>query len=293
VNKILILIILTIAAHVHSNENRVVVITGASQGVGLATSELLAKNGFIVYGTSRNPKKVSHLESDNLHFIYTDLVDEKSVNSSIKMILKNEGHIDILINNAGYALVGPVESLSPEQIQDQLEINFLAPIRFIQAVIPIMRRKNSGHIINISSINAVNTPSFGSLYASSKAALESLSESLYIELNPFNINVSIIEPGFLSTHFSQLVGEKEIFGNPYGAIMRTLEESVQERAANPELIPSAQTAKEMAQFIWGVINSPNPKLRYQTSREAEMEVSKKIHDLNGDLFINECLNECL
>ncbi len=138
----------------------------------------------------------------DIHFLTVDLLDQNSIHKAVETILNQENHIDVLINNAGYALVGPVESLTEEEIQDQMEVNFFAPIRLIQAVLPSMRNQKSGHIINISSPNAFQTPPFGSMYAASKAALESLSESLCIEVEPYGISVSIVEPGLIQTHFS-------------------------------------------------------------------------------------------
>lgn len=287
--KILFAVALILGAFSFAEDNRVVLITGASRGVGLSTAQLLSENGFRVYATTRTPENVAHFEKENLHFIYTDLKSESSILSSVQQIIQKEGHIDILINNAGYALVGAVESLTSGQIQDQLEVNFLAPIRLIQSIAPFMRKNRSGHIINISSTNAQNTPSYGSLYAASKAALESLSESLRVELDPFNIKVSIIEPGTLSTHFFILLGQREVADKPYLEITSIIEKMIEEREANADHLPLSQSKEEVAQFILEVINSPHPKLRYQTSKEAEMDVSKKIHDLNGDLFLQDNL----
>jgi len=267
-------------------ERRVVVITGASRGVGRASAEYLAERGFTVYGTVRNPEMLSY-KLENLHFVLADLRDQKSVESVIENILKREGRIDVLINNAGYAVVGPVEALTDKEIQEQMEINFFAPIRFVQAVLPSMRQQEGGHIINMSSTNAINTPPFGSLYSASKAALESFSESLSIEVQPYNIKVSIVEPGFLSTRFAILMGTKEIANNPYQDIMDKIQSSLEDRMAHPELLSPSQTPQEIAEFLHIILQEENPKLRYQTSEAAKKDVSDKLLDLSGEKYLEK------
>ncbi len=268
----------------HAEQNKVVVITGASRGVGLATAEHLAKNGFTVYGTSRNPFPKTH---ENIHFLRVDLQDASSVQKAVQTILDKENHIDLLINNAACAVVGPVESLTEQEMRDQMEVNFFAAVRFIQAVLPSMRAQKSGHIINISSINAFLTPPFGSMYAASKAAVESLSESLSIEVEPYNISVSIVEPGLIQTRFELPMGTKEIPNDPYQAITNVIRTDIEKRLAHPELLSPSQTAQEIAEFLYNIIQDPHPKLRYQTSENAKQLVSKKLIDLTGELYLEE------
>lgn len=267
-----------------AKENKVALITGASKGVGLATAKLLAENGFTVYGTTR---QIPSAEDPQIHFLSVDLQDACSIRSAVQILLEKEGHIDVLINNAGYGLVGPVELLTEQEMHQQMNINFFAPIHFIQAALPSMREQKSGHIINISSINAFLTPPFGSLYAASKAALESLSESLSVELLPYGISVSIVEPGLIRTHFALPIGSRELLGNPYRDILERLHKEIEERLANPEILSPSQSPEEVAQEIFKVVQAPHPKLRYQTSPSAQLLVSKKLLDLNGDLYLEE------
>ena len=282
--KVFIAIAMFCLCFLNAESNKVVLITGASKGVGFETAELLVKKGFTVYGTTRN----SHPKTtENIHFLQVDLLSEDSIEKAVQTIFSKEGHIDILINNAGYALVGPVESLSGEEMHEQIEVKFFAPIRFIQAVLPGMRNRKAGHIINISSSNAFSTPPFGSIYAASKAALESLSESLCIEVQPYNISVSIVEPGLLQTHFALPMGSKSILDNPYQAITDGIQSDIQERLAHPELLSPSQTPKEVGEFLLLVIQDSHPKLRYQTSIDARNLVSKKLLDLTGDIYLEE------
>lgn len=268
----------------HAEQKKVALITGASRGVGLATAELLVKNGFTVYGTVRS--SILEMES-NIHFLVVDLLDEYSIQRAVQTILDKEGRIDVLVNNAGYALVGPVEALAEQEMHDQMEVNFFAPIRFIQAVLPKMRERKSGHIINMSSINAFGTPPFGSMYAASKAALESLSESLCIEVQPYNIFVSIVEPGLIQTHFSLPMGTKKIPNNPYQSIIDGINTEIRQRLEHPEALSPSQTPKQIAEFLLSIMQAPHPKLRYQTSENAKELVSKKLADLSGDVYLNE------
>ena len=286
-----ILICLAELESLQSEESRVVVITGASRNVGLATAEYLAEKGFSVYGTIRPSKTPPATEKTNLHFLPVDLMDENAIHQAMQTILTTEGHIDVLINNAAYAIAGPIESLSKDEIQEQMEVNFFAPIRFIQAVLPSMRECKAGHIINISSTNAVNTCPFGSIYAASKSALESFSESLCIEVLPHNIKVSIVEPGLLSTNFSIRMGTREITNNPYQNIIEAMKTAFAERSAHPELLSPSQTSQEIALFLLEVLQDPNPKLRYQTSEEAKRDVSRKLLDLTGELYLNQILEQ--
>ncbi len=271
----------------YAGQNKVAIITGASRGVGLATAEHLVSNGFTVYGTIRPSNKTLLPAKDNLHFLPVDLMDETSIQAAIQTILEKEGHIDILINNAGYALVGPVELLTGKEIQAQMEVNFFAPIRFIQAVLPTMRNRKTGHIINISSPNAFCTPPYGSMYAASKAALESVSESLCIEIQPYNISVSIVEPDLLKTHFALPMGTRKVPNNPYQNVVNTIEAETKERLLHPELLSPSQSPEEVAQFLFGVIQDPKPKLRYQTSEHARQYVTPKLLDLTGDIYLEE------
>jgi len=282
--KLFITIAMLCLCSVNAGSSKVVLITGTSKGVGFETAELLAKNGFTVYGTIRNfpPKTI-----EKIHFLQVDLLSEHSIEKAVETILNKEGHIDILINNAGYALVGPVESLTEKEMHEQMEVNFFAPIRFIQAVLPGMRNQKAGHIINISSPNAFSTPPFGSMYAASKAALESLSESLCIEVQPYNISVSIVEPGLIQSHFALPMGSRKILDNPYQAVIDGIQADIQERLAHPELLSPSQTPKEIGEFLLHVIQDDHPKLRYQTSADAKNLVSPKLLDLTGDIYLEE------
>jgi len=266
----------------------VVVITGASRGIGYETAKLFADRGHTVYGIVRGDK-YKDLQKENICFLSINYRDENSIKNAIDRINQESSGVDILINNAGYALIGPVETLAEDQIQDQMEVNFFAPVRFVKAVLPIMKKKGSGCILNISSINAVASQPFGSLYCASKAALESFSESLYAELLPLPIKVCMLQPGPLKTDFQLIMGGIEHDQKDLQQICNSLKESIEKRLEHPIFNEHGQTAKEIANLIYEIVNDPNPKLRYQTSAFARSSVADKLKDLDGEIFKKQML----
>jgi NAD(P)-dependent dehydrogenase (short-subunit alcohol dehydrogenase family) len=185
---------------------KVAVVTGSSSGIGKETALTLARNGFLTYATMRNPTKDEDIKSlaENeklpLKVMTLDVTDGRSVKNAIQSITAESNRIDVLVNNAGYALMGAFEDLAMEEIKAQYETNLFGVIRVTQAVLPIMRKQKSGIIGNISS--AVGRFGFPitSAYASTKFAIEGLSESMAYELEPFGIKMVLIEPGYIKTN---------------------------------------------------------------------------------------------
>jgi len=187
---------------------KVTLITGCSTGVGLATAVLLGKHGHTVYATMRNLEKKEALAKaiekeklDNVYIKELDVCKDDSVNSCFDEIIKKEGRIDNLINNAGYSLTGNVEMISLEESKAIFETNFYGVVRTTKKVIPIMKKHNSGRILQISTVGGIMGFPFQDFYCASKFALEGFSESLAIVLKPQNIYVSVIEPGPIKTDF--------------------------------------------------------------------------------------------
>jgi NAD(P)-dependent dehydrogenase (short-subunit alcohol dehydrogenase family) len=192
---------------VDRNKKVVAVVTGSSSGIGFETSLLLAKNGFFTYATMRNLDKSNKIidfklkEKLPLEVLELDVTDDKSVKEAIEKIANEQGTVDVLVNNAGYALVGPLEELSIQEFKEQFETNVFGAIRVTQAVLPIMRKQRHGTIVNISSIAGRIGFPLTSAYVSSKFALEGLSESMAYEIDQFGITVILIEPGVIKTNF--------------------------------------------------------------------------------------------
>lgn len=183
----------------------IILITGSSSGIGFATAALLARSGHKVYASMRNPDSSPQLQvlaaQENLPItvIPLDVNDDQSVEKGIHQVLTSEGYIDVLINNAGIASISAVEESPMEMFKAMMETNYFGTIRCIKAVLPSMRQRQSGHIINVSSVAGKLFSNFHAPYCASKAAVEALSESLAQEVIPFHIKVSVVEPGVIET----------------------------------------------------------------------------------------------
>lgn len=187
---------------------KVVLVTGASSGIGRATAELLMNNGFRVYGTSRKPQdkdevKKAAVGEGFLRMLQMDVCNEESIEAALKILLGYEGRIDILVNNAGNGIAGSVEDISSGEAYFQFNTNFFGMHRVCRQVIPVMRKQNKGLIINISSVAAQFAIPFQSMYSGSKAAVEAVSEAMRIEVAPFGIKVAVVEPGDIKTGFTE------------------------------------------------------------------------------------------
>ena len=176
----------------------VVLITGISSGFGLATAQLLAEEGHTVYGTVR--REVEPLPK--VHYLKMDVRDREAVKGAVKQVVDQEGHIDVLVNNAGMGIGGPVEFATEEEIKEQMDTNFIGLVHFVTAVLPYMRVQGSGKIIAISSIGGLMGLPFQGFYSASKFAIEGYCEALRLETKQFGVNVVVVRPGDFSTGFT-------------------------------------------------------------------------------------------
>ncbi len=230
---------------------RVVLITGASQGMGRATALYLAKNNFLVYAGTRTPHKLSDIKHPNIKPIKLDITNSEN----IKQVTNSIKKIDILINNAGYGLVSTVENMDEKQMYDQFNINVFGVLRVCKAVIPMMRKQQSGIIINISSfLGKIGLPLL-TFYNSSKYAVEGITDSLRYELRDFNIRVHSILPGFFDTNFARdnLVTNPKTFdkNSPYSSIVSNLAPTIIKQ------INHGNDAIEVAKIIEQIIENQN------------------------------------
>jgi NAD(P)-dependent dehydrogenase (short-subunit alcohol dehydrogenase family) len=175
----------------------VVLITGASSGIGRATARLFAEKGYRVFGTSRRPEATAAIA--NVELLALDVRDDASVKKLVDQVLDKAGRIDVLVNNAGYTLLGAVEETSPSEAQALFDTNVLGVLRMIRAALPAMRQQGSGRIVNTSSVLGFLPAPFMGAYASSKHALEGLSESLDHEIRGFGVRVVLVQPNFTKT----------------------------------------------------------------------------------------------
>jgi NAD(P)-dependent dehydrogenase (short-subunit alcohol dehydrogenase family) len=268
----------------NGESTRVAVITGSSSGIGFETALLLARSGFHTYATMRNLEKskniteIANTEKLPLQVVQLDVNDDISVKNAIDKIVaaaENE-RIDVLVNNAGYGLFGPLEDISIEEIKAQFETNFFGVIRVTQQVLPVMRKQNSGGtIVNVSSVGGrIGVPVL-SAYQSTKFALEGLSESMSYELEPFGIRVVIIEPGFIRTNIinSSTSAEKALDSkSPYFSLTQKVKnhfKSMMENASSPP--------EEVAKVILQAITSENPQLRYTVGNDAATIIQARMN----------------
>lgn len=197
-----------------NEQRKVVLISGAGSGIGRAMAETLTKAGFIVYGTSRSAR------TEAWPMLTLDVCDDDSVWAAVDELLRREGRIDVLINNAGYGDAGAVEDVTLAEAKRQFETNVFGVLRLCRAVLPTMRKQHSGRIVNVGSVAGFIAVPFFGMYGASKAALASLTESLRMEVRPFGIDVALLEPGDIKTE-----GAGNIFltpgshGSPYQAAL--------------------------------------------------------------------------
>ena len=250
----------------------VALVTGSSSGMGFETALLLARTGFHTYASMRNLEKskniteIANNEKLLLQVVQLDVTDDRTVKDAIHKIVAERKRIDVLVNNAGYGLFGSLEDLSIEEIKAQFETNFFGVLRVTQQVIPVMRKQNTGTIVNVSSVGGHIGIPVVSAYHSTKFALEGLSESISYELEPFGIRVVIIEPGVIRTNImNSSVSAKKALNpkSPYFSLMQKVEnhfKSLIENASSPP--------EEVAKVILQAIISENPQLRYTVGNDA-------------------------
>ncbi|MFZ0557050.1 MAG: SDR family oxidoreductase [Nitrososphaeraceae archaeon] len=260
------------------SNQKVSIVTGSSSGIGLETALMFARNGYITYATMRTPEKgaliKNAVEKENLPIkvVQLDVTDDKSLKNAIDHVTSEDGRIDVLVNNAGYGLVGALEELSIEEIKAQYETNFFGLVRVIQAVLPTMRKQRSGRILNLSSGAGLFGYPGGSAYVSTKFAVEGLSESIAYELEPFGIKVILIEPGFVKTNFanSMLISKKaQDPTSSYSQMMQRI------AASSNELAKSGSSAELVANVILDAATNPNPRLRYLVGKDVEAWAASK------------------
>jgi NADP-dependent 3-hydroxy acid dehydrogenase YdfG len=184
--------------------HQTVLVTGASSGIGRATVQRLAASGYQVFATARRIDRLEQLRAVNVEPLYLDITAADSITFVLQHIIEQTGRLDVLINNAGYALYGVLEEVSPMDARRQFDVNVFGMMQLTQAVLPIMRQQHGGTIINLSSVaGKIATPMAG-WYCASKHAVEALSDALRMEVAPLGIKVILIEPGSIKTEFGDI-----------------------------------------------------------------------------------------
>jgi len=243
--------------------NQVALITGASSGIGQATAELLAARGFTVFGTSRAPDQIAR----SYALLPLDVRSDASVEAAIQSVLDRAGRIDVLVNNAGYSQAGAIEETSIADVQAQFDTNLLGVIRMIKAVLPTMRQQGHGRVINISSVVGHVAPPYLGVYASSKFALEGLTEALCDEVRQFGIHVSLVEPAFVKTN---IAGQQP--ADPIADYTPTRRAALQITSAG---VAGGMEPGVVAQAILRAATTARPQLRYLVGRQASLLILLK------------------
>lgn len=241
---------------------KVILVTGASSGIGFDAAEAFARQGHRVYAAARRVERMEPLKALGVVPLRMDVTDEASLEAGVRTVLEAEGRIDALVNNAGYGYFGAIENVPLEEARRQLEVNVFGLARLCQLVIPSMREQGSGRIVNISSVAGKTVLYFGGWYHVSKFSVEALSDALRMELKPFGIDVSMIEPGGIKTNWGIIAADhlaESSKGTPYEA--EGLRESETMRKAYSMRLLSNPSVVTRA--ISKAVNSRHPRARYR------------------------------
>lgn len=234
---------------------KVVLVTGGSSGIGKAICEHLKLAGYEVFGTSRNPDSYT---GHTFPLLELDVTNKESIDGCVRELVSRTGRLDVLINNAGAGITGPLEEIPADAIRQNLETNFIGPVQMIQSVLPQMRKQGGGLIINITSLAAYMGLPFRGVYSSSKAALEVMTEAIRLEVRDFNIRVTNLAPGDYATNiaagrFHAPVKMGSPYEQTYGSMLNSINEDVD----------SGNDPQEVALTIEKLIAKTNPRPHYK------------------------------
>ena len=254
---------------------KIVLITGASSGIGLLSAVELAKSGFFVVATMRDLGRRQRLDDaarqagvqEQIEVRPLDVTQFRAIPEVVAGVVRDHQRIDVLLNNAGFAMSGFAEDMLLDEIRQQFETNFFAHVALTQAVLPVMRRQRFGHIIMVSSINGLMATPVVSSYSASKFALEGWSESLRVETHSLGIRVVLVEPGAFQTDiWDRNVRVGSYAMTPQAANHERARRFVQYVRTNVE----KRDARDVARLIVRIAQNPNPRLRYRIGRDAEL-----------------------
>ena len=251
---------------------QVVLITGASSGMGKETAKLLLQQGYTVYAAARRVDRMADLQPLGGKVLSMDVTDDEAMVRGVDAIIRAEGRIDVLINNAGFGSYGAVEDVPLSDARYQMEVNVFGLARLSQLVIPHMREQRSGKIVNITSIGGKIVTPFGAWYHASKFAVEALSDAMRMELRPFGVDVIVIEPGGVKTEWGEIamsnlvkVSGKGVYKPLVDKILNTMA-GIEKKVAEPSVI---------AQLIIKAITAKRPRTRYHGGYMASLVLTMR------------------
>lgn len=247
--------------------NKVILLTGASSGIGYDTAVALAQQGHKVYAAARRVDRMEPLRQYGIVPLKMDVTDEASMKEGVKTLLNAEGRIDVLINNAGYGYFGAVENVPMDDARNQLEVNVFGLARLCQLVLPMMRAQHSGRIINTASVAGRAVFYYGGWYHVSKYAVESLSDAMRMELKPFGIDVVIIEPGAIKTNWG-IIAADHLIESSKGTAYEQTGTMMANNLRNMYLSNTISDPAVVRKAIVRAVNARRPCTRYRIGRMA-------------------------
>jgi len=262
------------------SSQKVVLITGASSGIGKSIATYLSNRNFKVYGTSRNPQKSS---TENFNLVALDVTKEETIKQAIENIFQQEGRIDILINNAGVGITGPIEETPEVEIKKAFDTNYFGPLNMIKNVLPVMRKNSTGLIINITSIAGYMGLPYRGIYSATKSALEITAEAYRMELKQFGIKMTNVAPGDFATNIASGRYHAPVTkGSPYEKVYGDTLELMNNH------VDAGQDPEVMGKKILKIIETENPKVHYKVGEKLQ-KISVKLKSLLPDKLYEKML----
>ncbi|MBD2611709.1 SDR family NAD(P)-dependent oxidoreductase [Nostoc punctiforme FACHB-252] len=270
-----------------SIETKVWLITGTSKGLGRALAETVLEQGDTVVLTARNPELIQDLAAsfpENTLAVQLDVTKPEEIQAAVKQAIAKFGRIDVLVNNAGYGILGAIEEVNNAEVRRQFETNFFGVLEVLRTVLPYMRQQGSGHIVNISSVGGFVGYAGTGIYNGTKFALEGISEALAQEVTPLGIKITIVEPGAFRTEFvtrSLVIADSEI--KDYEIAIGEMRQGARDILDNQLEFQEPGDPKKAALAIIKAVNSENPPLRLALGEDAIYAINAKLESVKTEL----------
>lgn len=258
-----------------TQEKKTALVTGASSGMGKAIAHRLIQEGYQVYAAARSIEKMADLARLGAQPLRMDISRDEEIVAGVNTILAQTGGVDVLVNNAGFGLYGPVEEIQIDEARYQFEVNLFGAARLTQLLLPAMRARHSGHIVNITSMGGKMYSVLGAWYHATKHALEGWSDCLRLEVAEFGIKVVIVEPGVIETGFGDIASEsivKRSASGPYGRLVQKVATSIKNTYGHG----TGSDPAVIADVVSGAIKRHTPRTRYAAGKFAKMLIRLRL-----------------
>ncbi|MBO4150127.1 oxidoreductase [Enterobacter ludwigii] len=258
-----------------TQDKKTALVTGASSGMGKVIARRLIQDGYQVYAAARSVEKMNDLAQLGARALRMDISRDEDILAAVDTIVSQTGGVDVLVNNAGFGLYGPVEEIGIDEARYQFEANVFGAARLTQLLLPAMRARRRGYIINITSIGGKIYTPLGAWYHATKHALEGWSDCLRLEVAEYGIKVVIVEPGLIETGFGEVVSGsivKRSASGPYGHLVGKVANSVKNAYGNGR----GSDPKVIADVVARAVNSPHPRTRYAAGKYAKMLIRMRV-----------------